>query len=64
MVLIISDLGSDTRDVLMEVHALKQMADELKIDFESVIKRHLHLANTENKHGMGSMRTILEQMLT
>jgi len=64
LLMIVNDLGSDTRDVLLEIQVLSELAKEKNIDFHAIVGKYLYLANKKDKHGMGSMKTILERMLT
>ncbi|MGJ8667108.1 MAG: hypothetical protein ACSHW7_12135 [Patiriisocius sp.] len=62
--LIIQDLGNDTRDALLEIEELIEYAKENNIDYVSTIKEVIPYSNSVDKHGMGSMKSILEKIIS
>lgn len=63
LVFILHDLGCDTRDALMEIHALNIQSKKHNVDLVEIIKTNSNLANDVNWHGMGSAKGILENMI-
>jgi hypothetical protein len=59
LMLIIKDLGFDTRDALLDLNHLIDLEKRKKIDYKGIINQLLPFADGYDKHGMGSMKSIL-----
>ncbi|MFJ8114069.1 hypothetical protein [Streptomyces sp. NPDC096132] len=53
------DQGSDTRDELVELHDLCTQARQAGVDIGPLLLEVAELSSTEDKYGMGSLRTLL-----
>lgn len=60
---ILHDLGYDTRDALMEIHALNVKSKKHNVDLVEIIKANRRLADDVNWHGMGSTKRILDNWI-
>ena len=63
LVLIIQNLGNDSRDSLLELNKILKEAERRKIDYKKIINNLIPFASDLNKHGQGSMRDILKKTL-
>lgn len=61
---ILNDLGNDTRDGLLEINALNDRSKEKNVDLKEIIKSNIELANDENWHGMGSTKSLLQNVIS
>ncbi|SIS97515.1 hypothetical protein SAMN05421766_10612 [Zobellia uliginosa] len=61
---ILNDLGDDTRDALLEIDELKKLSRKNNIDLKNIIKKYLAFANDKNKHGMGSVKSIFNDIIS
>jgi hypothetical protein len=59
LMLVIKDLGFDTRDALLELNHLIDLEKRKKTDYKETINQLLPFADDYDKHGMGSMKSIL-----
>jgi hypothetical protein len=59
--LIMDDLGLDTRDTIMNLEALVVGAKAQGIRTQQILREMKKKAGTTDHHGMGSMRKLLEK---
>ena len=62
LILVLQNLGSDTRDALLELDSIVKKAKSENIDYKEIVEELIPLADDTDKHGMGSMRDILKKI--
>jgi len=63
LLVIVRNLGLDSRDAFLEINELVKDAERKNVDYKKLLKELIPLADDTDKHGMGSIREIFRSIV-
>ncbi len=64
LLIIVKNLGLDSRDTYLELNELVNDAEKNNIDYKAIVNELIPLADDNDKHGMGSIKELFQGIVS